>query len=165
MTSRINEQIDTNLNIICETEKQEMFATNFLDIEGERIFSEFESKQFADEMQSRGLISRNDELCVVKEFGYEIFKKGGWLKHLSNQKTNQKEHELNRQEREKLELENLKFQKENSEYQLSIRDKEEQIRNLTRDNLRLGNWDVRFRWLIAIITFVIGFLIKYLIEI
>ena len=41
---------------------------------------------------------------------------------------------------------------------------EEQIRELTRDNLRLDNWDIRFRWLIAIVTFIIGFAIKYFID-
>jgi hypothetical protein len=41
---------------------------------------------------------------------------------------------------------------------------EEQIRKLTRDNLRLGNWDIRFRWYIAVITFILGFIIKYFID-
>ncbi|CAM4356354.1 hypothetical protein [Gillisia limnaea] len=164
MVSRINELIDTNLNIICKTKKQEMFASNFVDIEGDRIYSKFESEKFADEMQSRDLIYRINELCVVTEFGYEVFMKGGWLKHLADQKSYKSELELNRQEREKLEIENLKFQNEHSEYQKSIRDKEDQIRNLTKDNLRLGNWDIRFRWIIAIITFITGFLISYLIE-
>ncbi|WP_417860872.1 hypothetical protein [Winogradskyella sediminis] len=64
----------------------------------------------------------------------------------------------------KLEISNLELQKENFEYQKSIREKEEQIRNLTTDNLRLGNWDIRFRWLIAVITFIIGFIAKYFID-
>jgi hypothetical protein len=68
------------------------------------------------------------------------------------------------EKRNDLELKNLELQKENFEYHKSIRNKEEQIRNLTRDNLRLGNWDIRFRWLIAIITFLIGFVVKYFID-
>jgi len=67
-------------------------------------------------------------------------------------------------EKELLELDNLKLQKENLIYQKSIREKEAQINNLTIDNLRLGNWDVRFRWLIAIITFTVGFITKYFID-
>jgi len=63
-----------------------------------------------------------------------------------------------------LEISNLEIQKETLEYQKSIRDKEAQIRNLTTDNLRLGNWDIRFRWLIAFLTFVIGFIVKYFIN-
>ena len=64
----------------------------------------------------------------------------------------------------KLEIDNLKLQKEGAKYQQSIRNKEDEIRNLTRDNLRLGNWDIRFRWYIAVISFIIGFIIKYFIN-
>lgn len=66
--------------------------------------------------------------------------------------------------KEILEFENLKLQKEASEYQKEIRNKEEQIRNLSRDNLRLGNWDIRFRWYIAAGGFIIGIIIKHFIE-
>ncbi|CAM3974036.1 hypothetical protein [Flavobacterium weaverense] len=69
-----------------------------------------------------------------------------------------------KQIKNKLELDNLKLQKEAAEYQQSIRNKEYEIRNLTRDNLRLGNWDIRFRWYIAVISFIIGFIIKYFIN-
>lgn len=73
--------------------------------------------------------------------------------------------ELNfRKQKESLEFENLKLQKEASEHQRLIRDKESQIRDLTKANLRLGNWDIRFRWYIAIITFIIGLITTYLIE-
>lgn len=61
-----------------------------------------------------------------------------------------------------LEIKNLELQKENFEHQKSIRGLESQIRNLTRDNLRLGNWDIRFRWYIAVGGFIIGFITKYL---
>lgn len=67
-------------------------------------------------------------------------------------------------EKELLEYDNLRLQKENSEYQKSLRTIENKIRNLQRDNLRLGNWDIRFRWLIALITFLIGFITKWFLE-
>ncbi|QXP61585.1 hypothetical protein [Olleya sp. HaHaR_3_96] len=35
---------------------------------------------------------------------------------------------------------------------------------LQKENLRLGNWDIRFRWLIALITFLIGFITKWFLE-
>lgn len=41
---------------------------------------------------------------------------------------------------------------------------ETQIKKLTRDNLRLNNWDIRFRWVIAACSFVIGFITKYFIS-
>ena len=67
-------------------------------------------------------------------------------------------------EKELLELENLKLQKEASEHRKSKRNLENQIQNLTRDNLRLGNWDIRFRWYIAGVGFIIGFITKYFID-
>lgn len=51
-----------------------------------------------------------------------------------------------------------------NKYQKSIRIKEDRIRSLTVDNLRLGNWDIRFRWYIAFVTFIIGFILKYFID-
>lgn len=92
--------------------------------------------------------------------GFEIQKNGGWLIHLENEKikAEKAESKIN------LETENLKLQKEVFEYQKSIRNKEDQIRNLTKDNLRLGNWDIRFRWYIAIGGFIFGFITKYFMD-
>jgi hypothetical protein len=66
-------------------------------------------------------------------------------------------------EKELLEFENLKLQKEAAEHQKSIRNLESQIKGLTRDNLRLNNWDIRFRWQLAIGGFIVGLITKYLI--
>ncbi|AFL79859.1 hypothetical protein Aeqsu_0345 [Aequorivita sublithincola DSM 14238] len=68
------------------------------------------------------------------------------------------------QQKESLEIENLELENANMKYQESIREKEEQIRNLNKDNLRLNNWDIRFRWFIAIITFIIGFIINFILN-
>ncbi|HRG18866.1 MAG TPA: hypothetical protein PLP39_07225 [Flavobacterium lutivivi] len=92
--------------------------------------------------------------------GFEIQKNGGWLLHLENEKIKAEKAES----KDVLEIENLKLQKENSEYTKTLRQKEAEIRNLTRDNLRLNNWDIRFRWIIALITFLIGFITKYFID-
>jgi len=89
--------------------------------------------------------------------GFEIQKNGGWLKYLEFEKLKAEKAES----KVVIEFENLKLQKESSEYAKSLRQKEDEIRNLTRNNLRLGNWDIRFRWYIAVISFIIGFIIKY----
>ncbi len=68
------------------------------------------------------------------------------------------------EEKETLEIQNLELQNENLEYQKTIRNKEEQIRSLTRDNLRLGNWDIRFRWYFTAISFLIGIIVKHFIS-
>jgi hypothetical protein len=90
----------------------------------------------------------------------EIILNGGWLNHLRIEKEKIEKAES----KEILEIANLKLQKESSEYSKTLRQKEEEIRNLTRDNLRLGNWDIRFRWYIAVTSFIIGFIIKYFID-
>lgn len=90
----------------------------------------------------------------------EIILNGGWLNHLRIEKEKIEKAES----KEILEIANLKLQKESSEYSKTLRQKEEEIRNLTRDNLRLGNWDIRFRWYIAATSFIIGFIIKYFID-
>ncbi len=82
-------------------------------------------------------------------------KQGGFKKIFSDIST---ESELEKQKA------NLELQNENLEYQKSLQKKEEQIQNLTRDNLRLENWDVRFRWYVAVVTFIIGFIIKHFID-
>jgi hypothetical protein len=63
-----------------------------------------------------------------------------------------------------LELNNLKLQNENFEYQKSNRMKDEKIKELTTDNLRLGNWDIRFRWYITVGGFLLGIIVKYIIN-
>ena len=157
--------IDRNLKILCESQNTSQFdLTNFINKDGRQMHSSNESKAFARLMEREGLIRMFGDFCALERFGLEVFNNGGWLKHLSDHNTNENELELKQQEKEDLELQNLKLQNEASEYQKSIRTKETQIRNLTRDNLRLGNWDIRFRWLIAVITFLIGFAIKYVID-
>lgn len=60
-----------------------------------------------------------------------------------------------------LEMKNLELQKENFEHLKLIRNKEERIRNLTSENLKLGNWDIKFRWFIVAISFIFGLITKY----
>ena len=165
MTEHQNDiNIDVNLKILCESDNPYEFdLNNFVDEKGRNIHLRYRYQEFASLMEREGLIRTSVHRCSVERFGLKVFKSGGWLEHLSNQEKHETELELKIQEKESLELENLKLQKEASEYQKSIRGLESKIRNLTRDSLRLGNWDIKFRWLIAVITFLIGFIVKYFI--
>lgn len=118
MTDKKNELIDTNLNLICETKEKKIFATKFVDIEGEKIASKFESEIFADEMESKGLIYRIDELCIVKELGLEIYEYGGWKKYLKDKKEREKKSELAQKEKDGLELRKSKVDLELAEKML-----------------------------------------------
>ena len=113
----------------------------------EEVYEFFNDKDLAnaicDILESKGLINllaKGENIhfgIITPNNGLSTFLKNGGLTKIAND------------EGKKLEKEML----------------EEQIRKLTRDNLRLGNWDIRFRWLIASITFIIGFTIKYLMDI
>ncbi|RKS42665.1 hypothetical protein BC962_3122 [Gillisia mitskevichiae] len=167
MYDNLNQLIDLNLELLSNKENNSEFFYEFLNLEKQQFqqLGKFrESERLAESMQEKGLIKIDKELAILTEFGYKVAKIGGWSLYLKAKSEKEKKITSENQEKDKLELDNLKLQKDNLEYQKSIRAKEEQIRKLTRDNLRLGNWDIRFRWYIAIITFVIGFIIKYFIE-
>ncbi|MBF8150701.1 hypothetical protein ITJ86_12385 [Winogradskyella sp. F6397] len=156
--------IERNLKILCESDNPYEFEiTNFENEKGRKLHSKYNSELFASLMEQKGLIRVNGYRCSVKKFGLDVFNSGGWIKYISDQEKQETELELKIQEKEALELENLKLQKEAAEHKKSMRSLETQISSLTRDNLRLGNWDIRFRWLIAVITFLIGFIVEYLI--
>nr|WP_314895597.1 hypothetical protein [uncultured Flavobacterium sp.] len=161
--NEVNDFINLNLNIIYSSKEKKMFSTNFLDVNGKKLTQIEKGLQFQIYLESEGLITTNKSLCTITPKGIKISENGGWIKYLIDTEKNIAEIENKKQIKENLEVENLKLQKEASEYQKSIRDKEYQIRNLTSDNLRLGNWDIRFRWYIAIGGFIGGFVTKYFI--
>jgi len=156
MYDNLNELIDINLRLLKEKEENSEFFLDFLNLEGEQFcqLGKFkEAERLAENMQFKGLIEINDELAILTELGYKISKNGGWKKHIQNQFDKDLNNKRIKGHKEKLELDNLKLQKENLEHQKSVRDRDGQIRNLTIDNLRLGNWDIRFRWYLAVITY------------
>jgi hypothetical protein len=160
MFENLNELIELNLKLLNESPNKKLFRTDF---KNEKGYSLKDSERLAKILDEKGLVyleSKNNEKCELTEFGHTVFKNGGWLKYLEYEKLKSEKAES----KGVLEYENLKLQKETAEYQKSIRNKEDQIRNLTRDNLRLGNWDIRFRWWIAVGGFVSGFIIKYFID-
>jgi len=164
MYNNIDELIDINLKLLFESRKRSLMATNFRNDKYKSI-SDF--RRFAEILDKKKLInfdSIGGFKCDLTEFGFKISKNGGWLKHIKEKELIKKQNELKDKVKESLESENLKLQNENLEYQKSNRVKEEKIRELTIDNLRLGNWDIRFRWYIAIGSFIVGFIIKYFID-
>lgn len=160
MFENLDELIELNLKLLNESSNKYMFRTNFKNEKGTRLN---ESLRFAEIMQKKDLIilePKEKYSCELTEFGYFVFKNGGWLKYLESEKLKSEEAES----KGVLEFENLKLQKESSEYTKTLREKEDEIRNLTRDNLRLGNWDIRFRWYIAVGGFIFGFITKYFMD-
>ena len=111
------------------------------------------SKNFIKETRQRFQYEASSEIFDIK--------KVGGIEEYLKQNENNDSIELKIKD---LTVRNLDLQNEAYEYQRKIRDKETQIRKLTSDNLRLNNWDIRFRWVIAFITFIIGFITKYYID-
>lgn len=133
-----NEIIDKNLKLIYESPRDYTEYFNFIDIKINP-----QKRILAEEMDVKGLIKLRGEFCYKTDFGKEVMDKGGWIEYLNIKKKEEENKIKQDNERQKL---------------------KDQIDQLTRDNLRLNNWDIRFRWLIAFITFLIGFVIKHFID-
>lgn len=93
MIEHLDELIDSNLKLICESGKTSNFQlTHMLDINGRRLHSKHKSEQFAELMERDGLIRINGSFCSLEKFGLEVFKNGGWLNYL--EKKNKEENKL-----------------------------------------------------------------------
>lgn len=163
MLDNLNELIEINLKLLNESKNKKLFRIEFEDEKGNSIN---DSQRFANILEEKGLVNIENVKrlrCDLTEFGYEVYKNGGWLIYLENLESLKLKENSDMLIKENLEIEVLKLQKESSEYSKNIREKERQIHNLTSDNLRLVNWDIRLKWYIAVIGFIIGFLTKYFI--
>lgn len=157
MLDNLNELIEINLKLLYESPNKQLWRTQLIDENGNSID---DSNRFARILDEKGIVELEKGKgyrCNLTEFGNDIFINGGWVKYLETEKLKLD----NAESKDFLEVENLKLQKESAEHSKTLRQKEDEIRNLTRDNLRLGNWDIRFRWYIAIAGFIFGFVTKY----
>jgi hypothetical protein len=157
-----NELIEFNVNLINNDEDVRKLELKGLD---KKTLSESKCLTLFDILISESLIDTDKYGRIyLLSRAYDVINYGGWNKYIKDSEKEKTELINRKYVKEKLEIDNLKLQKEASEYQKSIRIKEDQIRNLTSDNLRLDNWDIRFRWLIAVITFLAGFIVKYFMD-
>lgn len=142
MIDQINELIDINLNLICETEKKEIFSTKFLDINRKELTSKFNGDKFADEMVSRNLIRKMDSLCIVEEYGLEIYKYGGWKKYVADKIEHEKQLTKKQEEKEVLEINltksNLEANKLNKKIAKTNKKNEKRNRISTYINIIIG---------------------------
>jgi len=127
MIKILNELIDKNLNFMCKSKSGEIKYNNFIDLKGRKLVQPMlistrgKGQWLAGEMKDKGLIKAHGEVCIVSELGYDIFQKGGWLKHLESQKTLfQKQMELQAKEeaKEKLITDKLEIDYKLSKWQI-----------------------------------------------
>jgi len=157
MYNNIDELIEINLTLLFNSKNHSLMRVRFRDEKGKEII---DSKRFAEYLELKGLIELEPikgYRCDLTKYGYEIVKNGGWIEYLKLQSdTNEY-----LAKKEQLEFDNLKLQKENLEYIESIRKKTEIISDLTSKNLKLSNFDIKYRLLIFIGTFIIGLFTEY----
>jgi hypothetical protein len=126
----INELIDKNLKLLYDSKDSMLASIHFLDINNKQLSNNSKAERFANELVERNLVTKNGMMCILKEYGLEIVKNGGWLKHVENKKT-----EENR----------------NSEREIEIQE-------LTLKKLKFEQFPAKFWWLIIIITAIISVL-------
>jgi hypothetical protein len=109
MTDENNELIDKNLTIICEYKSKNFLITKFIDSSGEEIGLFSSAKLFAEKMENLGLISMNVDFASVLDSGYEIYKNGGWIKHIENRKIEIENEAGKAFKRDSIEIANLEY--------------------------------------------------------
>jgi hypothetical protein len=152
MFENLNELIEVNLNLLCETKNKSIMRLDFKDEKGKSIRN---SDRLATILDEKGLVDLEKVKgfrCDLTEFGHAVFKNGGWLKHLESENLKSEKAES----KDVLEFENLKLQNESSEYAKTLRQKEEEIRELTSSNLILQNRQLRRYVLYSSISFILG---------
>lgn len=81
-----DKKIDRFLDLLDKSEHRALLSHRFANNYREQN----EADRILDRMCSKFLITRNEhneELCIMAEFGYEVIRKGGWLKYLEWKKS------------------------------------------------------------------------------
>jgi hypothetical protein len=164
MNNRYDILINVNLDLLGNKQSHSEYYPHFIDENRDSLkYYEINPETIANEMLYNGLIDKNGENCTLTRKGIEIFNNGGWLKYLELLKEDRDTEQEIQFTREQIQDKISLLTAENLSYEKSKREQSEKIINLTEDNLRLQNWDIRFRWYIAIGTFILGLIIKHII--
>ncbi len=129
----INELIEKNLKLLYDSKDNMLASIHFLDIHNKQLMNHSKAERFANELVERKLVTKNDMICVLKEYGFEIVKNGGWLKHIENKKAEES-------------------------FNSKRKDLETEIQELTLKKLKFEQFPAKFWWLIIIITAIISVL-------
>lgn len=141
MFKQLDELIDLNLKRMAETESSNLWVHEFIDLDNNEIYH---GLRFAEIMENKGLVkiepSKRERIDLI-EFGYNIYKQGGWLKYLKIQQDNELKQKQKNERKESLELKLKEMQTESLEYQKTIRKLEKEL----KISSLLKNW----WWLLA----------------
>jgi hypothetical protein len=159
MSENRNKLIEINLKHIFNAPDHSLLRYSLIDEKENPIE---DSKRMANILVKEELIYMTDARCTLEQFGIDVFKKGGWLKHLELKDLENQELKEKSEFREKLEIDNLRLQNENLEYIKSIREKDAEIAVLTTKNLKLQNRQLKLKYVFGFIGFIGGFVISNL---
>lgn len=134
MSIDINALIELNLNRLQNGEDIRQLELKQID---NSTLSNQISKDLFHKMSSEGLIYTDKfNKLYLSSKGMDIMSSGGWLQFLKSEEEKRNLADRKNEEKSKLEILNLKLQNENLVYAASIREKEEEIRKLTKTNLK-----------------------------
>jgi hypothetical protein len=174
MNKKDLENLELILEKICEN-NESVFYKIFQDEKGNPfgIKNDEEAERYfirlTFKFESIGIAYYNNSSFVLSPVNNECIKfkdKGGFKTYFEKEKEQsylESESILKQQEKEQRDEKIQLYLIEEFEYKETIRKQSEKIAELTTDNLRLQNWDIRFRWYIAIVTFILGIIIKNII--
>ncbi len=117
MFESIDELIELNLQRLKEARSNRLAKNQFIDKNQRPL----DSYLFPKKLEEKGLIEivgRDQEICLLTEFGHKISNSGGWLKHLDDVKKKESELIKKNEEREKLEINNLEVDYKLKKWQL-----------------------------------------------
>ncbi|CAH0998011.1 hypothetical protein EMA8858_04146 [Emticicia aquatica] len=113
------------------------------------LIHELKTKDFIYQSQSA--------VYKLTEKGYEVKEKGSYKAYVESVNKNNDKELFIRQ----LEIDKSKLEIEKLDYEKSIRELDSSIKVLTSKNLKLQNFDIKFRWLIAFLSFILGLIIEH----
>jgi hypothetical protein len=100
-----DELIDKNLRLICKSEETPFQITHFVDRDGRNFGLLSNAERFASKMEEHDLISVNGDFAFIEDFGFEVYKKGGWVKYLEDLTTRSNQEAENKKNKEAIEIE------------------------------------------------------------
>lgn len=110
------------------------------------------------ELKSKNFIYKSQSAVYkLTEKGYDVKEKGSYKAYIESVNKDNEKELLIRQ----LEIDKSKLEIEKLDYEKSIRELDSSIKTLTSENLKLQNLDIKFRWYIAFLSFVLGLIIEH----
>ncbi len=149
MSQSYNTDEIINFNLILLTANEDIRPLELRGID-KKILDNNVSQAIFDKMCSENLITTDKYYRIhLTTYANDIIKNGGWLKFRTDVIREQADTNNQSKLKELLEVDSLRLQKENLEYSKTLRNRDEQIQNLTIK-------DLKRKTLYSIIGFVAG---------